>query len=165
MDEVAITSQLTSYDKFLHTLSQVDNRHNWPQNRYYAAVVVPPKEPDTKEKWVAVSPVAQYPGQIGTATGRAVVEGAQWDIFADVKQPDPERNAICGGGGENGCCFWLCYWYADELPRCIALAVIFAVILSIFTTPLVLICFVPMIRRMVKVNRVEHTPDKLHSIA
>ena len=29
MDEEAITSQLTSYDKFVHTLSQVDK----PQNR------------------------------------------------------------------------------------------------------------------------------------
>ena len=148
MEADAAASQLTGYDKFLHGLSQVDK----PTNRYYAAVVVPPKAPDTKEKWVAVSPVALFPGQIGTATGRAVVDGDEWEIFADVKQPDPERTAICGGGGENGCCFWLCYWYADELPRCIALAVIFAVILSIFTTPLVLLCFVPMIRRMVKVS-------------
>ena len=114
MEAEAAASQLTSYDKFLHTLSQVDK----PSNRYYAAVVVPPKAPDTKEKWVAVSPVALSPGQIGTATGRAVIDGDQWEIFADVKQPDPERTAICGGGGENGCCFWLCYWYADKLPRC-----------------------------------------------
>jgi len=154
MEAEAAASQLTSYDKFVHCLSQADSRDRPGNqlNRYYATVVVPPAAPDTKEKWVAVSPVALFPGQIGTATGRAIIDGSQWEIFADVKQPDPERTTICGGGGENGCCFWLCYWYADELPRCIALAVIFAVILSIFTTPLVLLCFVPMIRRMVKVS-------------
>lgn len=155
MEAEAAASQLTGYDRFVHSLLQVNKntRHDNPFNRYYATVVVPPKAPDTKEKWVAVSPgVAPFQGKIGTATGRAVIDGDEWEIFADVKQPDPERTAICGGGGENDCCFWLCYWYADELPRCIALAVIFAVILSIFTTPLVLLCFVPMIRRMVKVS-------------
>ena len=46
MEAEAAASQLTSYDKFVHGLSQVDK----PSNRYYAAVVVPPKAPDTKEK-------------------------------------------------------------------------------------------------------------------
>ena len=59
--------------------------------------------------------------------------------------------------GHNEYC--LCYWYADELPRCIALTVVFAVIFSILTTPLVLLCFVPMIRRMIKAQHDVNNAD------
>ena len=125
MEAEAAASQLTSYDKFVHSLSQADN----PLNRYYATVVVPPKAPDTKEKWVGVC-------------------AADGSFNPDFRQPDPERIAVCGSN-DNGC---LCYGYADELPRCIVLAVVFTVILSILTTPLVLLCCVPIIHRMNKVS-------------
>ena len=114
-DRQTVMDQLTCYDR-------LGNR-----NGVFAVVAVPPKAPNTQEKWVAVS----------------AVEGV---IDPSIQQPDPERKAICG---HYEC--YLCYWYADELPRCITLTVVFAVILSILTTPLVLLCFVPMIRRMNKV--------------
>ena len=133
-DTKAVVSQLTSYDNFLRQFSEVDAQ----LNRYYAVVMVPPKAPDTREKWVAV-----------THAG-----GGDWAFYPTVREPDPERKAICSNiyGGENDCCFYHCYWYADELSRCMVLAVVFAVVLSILTTPLVLLCFVPMIHKMRKVG-------------
>ena len=116
-DRQTVMDQLTCYDRL----------GNW--NGVHAVVAVPPKAPNTQEKWVAVNAVAGV-------------------IDPSIRQPDPERKAICGR--YEHC---LCYWYADELPRCITLAVVFAVILSILTTPLVLLCFVPMIRRMKKVYK------------
>ena len=120
-DRNTVMNQLTGYDRFASaaTVASLD--------RTFAVVAVPPKAPNTQEKWVAVS----------------AVEGV---IDPSIQQPDPERKAICG---HYEC--YLCYWYADELPRCITLTVVFAVILSILTTPLVLLCFVPMIQRMNKV--------------
>ena len=136
-DIKAVESQLTSYDNTIGQFSQISEVA--PQfNRYFAVVMVPPKAPDTKEKWVAVSHTS----------------GGDLAVYPTGREPDPERKAICSNiyGGENDCCFYQCYWYADELSRCIALAVVFAIILSIFTTPLVLICFIPMIHRMRKVS-------------
>ena len=120
-------SQLTCFDHFASAVSQADFNH------YIAVVAVPPNAPDARDKWVAVSP-------------------AEGIIDTSIRQPDPERNALCGyilGGSVCGC---LCYWYDNELPSCIALTVVMAVILSILTTPLVLLCFVPMIHKMNKVS-------------
>ena len=125
-------NQLTSFDYFASAVSQADFNH------YLAVVAVPPIAPDTREKWVAVSP-------------------AEGVIDASIRQPDPERKALCGyilGGSMCGC---LCYWYDNELPSCIALTVVMAVILSILTTPLVLLCFIPMIHKMNKVSKVACT--------
>ena len=121
-DRNAVMNQLTDYDRFASaaTVARL--------NRTFAVVAVPPKAPNTEEKWVAVS----------------ALEGV---IDPSIRQPDPERKAICGH--YERC---LCYWYADELPRCITLTVVFAVIFSILTTPLVLLCCVPMIQRMKKVS-------------
>ena len=123
-DRKTALSQITNYDQSI--CKQCPH-----SNRTFAVVVVPPKGPDTQEKWVAVNALK---GVINTS----------------IRQPDPERKAICG---HNECC--LCYWYADELPLCIVLAVVSAVIFSILTTPLVLLCFVPMIHRMNKVNKIQ----------
>ena len=136
-DIKAVESQLTSYDNItgqFTRISAVDPRFN----QYFAVVMVPPKAPDAKEKWVAVGHTS----------------GGDLAAYSTGREPDPERKAICSNfyGRQNDCCFYQCYWYADELSRCIALAVVFAVILSIFTTPLILICFIPMIHRMRKVS-------------
>ena len=120
-DRKVVMDQLTSYDHFASAVTVGSLNHT------LAVVAVPPKAPNTQEKWVAVS----------------AVEGV---IDPSIQQPDPERKAICGHYE-----YCLCYWYADELPRCIVLTVVFAVIFSILTTPLVLLCFVPMIHKMVKV--------------
>ena len=114
-------SQVTGYNVFLSGFHET--------GPYFTLVAVPPKAPDTKEKWIGVNP-------------------RDGSIKMDIRQPDPERNVICGNN-DNGC---LCYWYADELPCCTVLAVVSAVILSILTTPLILLCCVPMIQRMIKVR-------------
>ena len=122
-DRKTALSQITTYDGFLAGISMANGQS------HYTAVVVPPKAPDTKEKWVGVC-------------------AADGSFNTSFRQPDPERIAVCGSN-DNGC---LCYGYADELPRCIVLAVVFTVILSILTTPLLLLCCVPMIHGMNKVN-------------
>ena len=93
-DRNAVMDQITSYDRFASAVTAGS------LNRAFAVVVVPPKAPNTQEKWVAVS----------------AVEGV---IDPSIQQPDPERKAICGHYE-----YCLCYWYADELPRCIVLAVV-----------------------------------------
>ena len=122
-DRKTALSQITTYDGFLAGISMANGQS------HYTAVVVPPKAPNTKEKWVGVC-------------------AADGSFNTTFRQPDPERIAVCGSN-DNGC---LCYGYADELPRCIVLAVVFTVILSILTTPLLLLCCVPMIHGMNKVN-------------
>lgn len=124
-DRKTALSQITTYDGFLAGISMANGQS------HYTAVVVPPKAPNTKEKWVGVC-------------------AADGSFNTSFRQPDPERTAVCGSN-DNGC---LCYGYADELPQCIVLAVVFTVILSIFTTPLLLLCCVPMIHGMNKVNNV-----------
>ena len=126
-DRKIALSQITTYDQFLSSISIVNGQ------RHYTAVVLPPKAPNTKEKWVGVC-------------------AADGSFNTSFRQPDPERIAVCGNN-DNGC---LCYGYADELPRCFVLAVVFTVILSILTTPLLLLCCVPMIHGMNKVNNACH---------
>ena len=121
-DRKVVMDQLTSYDRFMSAVTVAS------LNRTLAVVAVPPKPPDTQEKWVAVN----------------ALKGV---IDPSIRQPDPERKAICGHYE-----YCLCYWYADELPRCMVLAALFAVILSILTTPLILLCCVPMIHKMNKVS-------------
>ena len=122
-DRKTALNQITTYDQLLSSFSIVNGQ------RHFTAVVVPPKAPNTKEKWVGVC-------------------AADGSFNTGFRQPDPERIAVCGNN-DSGC---LCYGYADELPRCIVLAVVFTVVLSIFTTPLVLLCCVPMIHGMNKVS-------------
>ena len=129
-----VMDQITSYDRFTSAVTVAG------LDRTFAVVVVPPKAPNTQEKWVAVN----------------VNEGV---IDPSIRQPDPNRKAICGC---YECC--LCYCYADELPRCIVLAVVFTVILSILTTPLILLCCVPMIHGMIKVNDETPCPCPLYKV-
>ena len=84
-DSKTAFSQITDYDKFV-------SKQCPHSNRTHAVVVVPPKTPNTQEKWVAVSPVG---GVINTS----------------IQQPNPERKVICG---HNECC--LCYWLLMSSP-------------------------------------------------
>ena len=142
-DRKVVMDQLTSYDRFMSAVTVAS------LNRTLAVVAVPPKDPNTQEKWVAVPPKAP-----NTQEKWVAVNALKGVIDPSIRQPDPERKAICGHYE-----YCLCYWYADELPRCMVLAVVFAVILSILTTPLALLCFVPMIHKMNKVS-IEHSADK-----
>lgn len=71
-------------------------------------------------------------------------------IHENVTQPDPNRQALFGVatvGRLDG----ISYTYGDELPNKITQATVCAVICSILTTPLVLICIIPMILKLKKV--------------
>ena len=135
-DRKVVMNHLTSYDRFMSAVTVAS------LNRTLAVVAVPPKAPNTQEKWVAVPPKAP-----NTQEKWVAVNALKGVIDPSIRQPDPERKAICGHYE-----YCLCYWYADELPHCMVLAVVFAVILSILTTPLALLCFVPMIHKMNKVS-------------
>jgi len=66
----------------------------------------------------------------------------------NIEQPNPERQALSGfqrpDKGIN-------YTYADELSRKINFGIVFTVICSILTTPVALLCFIPMILHLRKV--------------
>ena len=156
-DRKVVMDQLTSYDRFMSAVTVAS------LNRTLAVVAVPPKAPNTQEKWLAVPPkapntqekwLAVPPKAPNTQEKWVAVNALKGVIDPSIRQPDPERKAICGHYE-----YCLCYWYADELPRCMVLAVVFAVILSILTTPLALLCFVPMIHKMNKVS-IECSADK-----
>ena len=60
----------------------------------------------------------------------------------NIEQPDPERQALSGlQRADRG----INYTYADELSRKIILGIVLTVICSILTTPVALLCFIPMI--------------------
>ena len=71
-------------------------------------------------------------------------------IHENVTQPDPNRQALFGvaNAGRLG---GIRYTYGDELPNKITEATVCAVICSILTTPLVLICIIPVILKLKKV--------------
>ena len=137
-DRKVVMDQLTSYDRFMSAVTVAS------LNRTLGVVAVPPKASNSQEKWVAVDIPPKAPN---TQEKWVAVNALKGVIDPSIRQPDPERKAICGHYE-----YCLCYWYADELPRCMVLAVVFAVILSILTTPLVLLCCVPMIHKMNKVS-------------
>ena len=97
---------------------------------YLAIVAVPlqPRTPEDKERWVTV-------GAFG--------------VNQNVKQPDPEKKVLCAHV-VYGCC--PTYWYADEVPTCLALTIIFTVLCSILLTPLSLLCFIPAAIQLKKVS-------------
>lgn len=125
--EVAL-SQMTSYDSFGAALTEtrIDGQ------QYLAVVCVPPKVSGDKEKWVGVYP-------------------SHSTFNPDIRQPDEGRVALCANQ-ITGHSDAVCYWYTDELPCCIVFLIVMAVVLSVLTTPLTLLCLVPMIYRMNKVN-------------
>lgn len=122
-DRVIALSQMTTYDSFVTGLSKTKD--------YLAIVSVPPKVRGDKEKWVAVNP---FNGIIQT----------------NIRQPDEGRVALCGNQ-ISSYTDKVCYWYDNELPCCIACLIVMAVVFSVLTTPIILLCLVPVIHRLKKV--------------
>ena len=91
-------------------------------------VCLPPKNTGENDRWVLVNPTTNE--------------------IADVviQQPDPGRTAVLAP-----LCKPLPYCYADQLRGILALSIILTIILSVISTPLVLLCCVPMIRGIKKV--------------
>lgn len=121
-------SQVSQYD----VLTAASDRNRW----FYGArgsravVCIPPRSSDGGERWVAIDPLSH-------------------DITTAIEQPDPDRTVVyvCENSWE-----MICYYYADQLPCCIAWTIIATIFFSIFTTPVILLCCIPMIYKMFKVK-------------
>ena len=92
-------------------------------------VPIPPKNRGEPERWVAVQP-------------------RTLNIQTDIQQPDPEKDVLCGRQNIFGC---VNYCYGDKILCYIISSIIFMAIFSVITTPLLLLCCIPMIRNLVKV--------------
>ena len=116
-------NQLTFYDRLSSSLAAAK------QQTIYCVVPIPPKHRGQPERWVVVEPLSQ-------------------NIQTDIRQPDPERAVLFASKNNCGC---LTYCYGDKLSCYIISSIIFTVIFSIITTPLLLLCCIPMIINLMKV--------------
>ena len=90
-----------------------------------AIVCVPPREGEN-ERWIAVNPISHQ-------------------IDFNIRQPDQNRTVLYAGENKYGC---NSYCYIDQLSCCIIWTIIATVIFSILTSPAILLCCIPMIKKM-----------------
>ena len=100
----------------------------------YRVVPIPPKSDGEPERWVAVEPLSK-------------------NIQTDIRQPDPEKTVLCASRNHLGC---INYCYADKMSCYIISSIIFTAIFSVISTPLLLLCCIPMIRNLMKVGIIFH---------
>lgn len=78
------------------------------------------------------------------------LSGKILEVDASIDQPDPDKIRLyacinkCASGGVS-------YWYYEDIPRCYRVIVFLAIVSAIITTPLSLLCFLPMLCCMRKV--------------
>ncbi len=89
-----------------------------------AIVCVPPREGEN-ERWIAVNP---------------------HHIDFNIRQPDQNRTVLYATES-----YGLNYYYIDQLLCCINWTIIATVIFSILTSPVILLCCIPMIKKMKQV--------------
>ncbi len=124
---IALT-QVTSLDRF----AAASDRHRLDNltNGSRAIVCVPPRAEGENERWIAVDPLSH-----------------QFDI--NIRQPDQNRTVLYASENAYGC---NSYYYFDQLSRCIIWTIIATVIFSILTSPVILLCCIPMIKKMKQVR-------------
>ena len=118
-----VLSQITSLDRFA---AASDNFSNGSR----AIVCVPPRAEGDNERWIAVNPLSQQ-------------------IDFNIRQPDQNRTVLYASENKYGC---NSYYYNDQLSCCIIWTIIATVIFSILTTPVILLCCIPMIKKMKQVT-------------
>ena len=118
-------NQLTSLD--------IENASAKGAIKNYRIVPIPPKSDGGPERWVAVEPRSK-------------------DIQTNIRQPDPERAVLGASRNIFGCMY---YYYGDKLSCYISTSVIFTAIFSVISTPLLLLCCIPMIRNLMKVSSLQ----------
>ena len=96
----------------------------------YSIVPIPPRSHGEPERWVAIEPLSKR-------------------IETNIRQPNPEKAVLCASRNNCGC---ISYYYGDKISCYIISSIIFTAIFSVITTPLLLLCCIPMIRNLVKVN-------------
>ena len=102
-----------------------------PQSGTTRPVHYPPQQP-----YVAVRP-----GFFGTY------------VDPNIEQPDPDKLVLHASINRYGC---VRYYYYEDIPVWYSRILILAVVFSILATPLVLLCFLPMLLFMRKVTQ-HHT--------
>ena len=100
----------------------------FPALPLHSTVCLPPKNTGENDRWVLFN-----------FTSNEIA-----DVV--IQQPDPGRTAVLAP-----LCKPLPYCYADQLRGILALSIILTIILSVISTPLVLLCCVPMIWGIKKV--------------
>jgi len=96
-------------------------------------------------------PVTRSPGQVTPGLPQrwvAVDVLTRSTVDAGIRQPEPNRLVLCACINKYGC---ICYGYHDEIDVWSRWTLIFAVVFSILTTPLALLCFLPALKYMKRV--------------
>ncbi len=95
-----------------------------------AVVCVPPRAEGENERWVGVNRFSR-----------------QIDI--NIQQPNQNRTVLQAGEGNGHNAIY--YFYFDQLPSRIMWTIIATVYLSILTSPVILLCCIPMVMKMKRV--------------
>jgi hypothetical protein len=117
-------NQLTSLDVTYATIGAMKGKTT------YQVVPIPPNSHGEPDRWVAVEPLSE-------------------DIRTDIRQPNPEKVVLCASVNDCGCTY---YCYGDKISCYIISSIILTAIFSVITTPLLLLCCVPMIKNLIKVR-------------
>ena len=96
--------------------------------QFFSIVCLPPKNTGENDRWVLFNPTTNQIADV------------------HIQQPVPGRTAVLTPLSK-----CLPYCYADQLYGILALSIILSMILSVITTPLILLCCVPMIWGIKKV--------------
>ncbi len=122
------TNYVLTEEELTIALSQLNYLDNYAassdSSHTKTKVCLPPRKAGENEKWVAIDPLTHQ-------------------VNADIRQPDPNRTVLFAACG---------YCYTDKLGSCIIAAIVSTVIFSILTTPIILLCCIPMIKQMKQVN-------------
>ena len=124
-EEIKIAqSQVFFYEKY----AAANYRAEGDTTRFPAVVCVPPRSSGGRKQWIAIDPLTNEVSP------------------TPIKQPDQDRTVVFN---DNSYC--TLYYYYDQLPCCIGWTIIATILLSIFTTPLILLCCIPMLYKMIRV--------------
>lgn len=125
-DKKIAQSQVFFYERYAAAYYQTEID---AAKKYPAVVCIPPRSTGGMKQWIAIDPLTNEVSP------------------TPIKQPDQDRTVLCN---DNSYC--TVYYYYDQLPCCIGLTIIGAILCSIFTTPLILLCCIPMLYKMFRVS-------------
>ncbi len=103
------------------------------QVRYRTVVCVPPRAEGESERWVSVDPFNQQ-------------------IDTNVEQPQQNRTVLDATVSGH---YAIKYLYFDQLSSWIMWTIIATVFFSILTSPVILLCCIPMVKKMKRVIKLD----------
>ena len=124
-EEIKIAqSQVFFYEKYAASYY----RYTGDTTRFPAVVCVPPRSTGGRKQWLAINPLTNEVSP------------------TPIEQPNQDRTVVFNDNSH-----WLFYCYYDQLPCCIGWTIFATILFSIFTTPLILLCCIPMLYKMIRV--------------